>query len=503
MGAWLLIERTETCDRLFDWIAENPNYEIDSMMMAFIIASLGVNLFGVRRFAELREALVRRRRAEQRAHDLAYHDALTGLPNRHALNERLDALPADGRTDRTISLLLIDLDRFKAVNDVHGHLAGDQLLRMAAWRLTGCLRRGQAVYRRGGDEFALMCEFGPEDHDMPQRLARRVVEVLSEPFEDSGLVHHIGASVGIALFPDNATDRETLLRRADIALYCAKQNGRGHHLAFESTMDADIIRRARIEKDLRLAIAADELRPFYQPVVDLASGRTIGFEMLARWPRRDGQAIGPDEFIPIAQECGLINDLLFQLLARALHDARAWDPEIRLAINIAPVQLKDHQLVPKVLEILGRADFPPQRLIAEITETALIDDTDGARRILEAFNLHGIQVALDDFGTGYSSLHHLRLLPFDQIKIDRSFVQGIETSPEAAKIVRAITNLAASMDLPVVAEGIESQTVAVRLQEFGCVQGQGYHYGRPMPGGQIVATSRPSQAEVSPPRPAH
>ena len=428
----------------------------------------------------------RARDAEQRAHRLAYHDPLTGLQNRRALGENLDLL-MNLQEERSVALLIVDLDRFKAVNDVHGHLAGDYLLRNVSARLVELVGHGGRVYRLGGDEFAVVVEIDEEDPDAPRRIARRIVQGMGEPFDSSNLIHHIGASVGISLYPSDARDRETLMRRADIALYQAKEKGRSQHRAFEPRMDAEIKRRSAIESELRVALVAGQFIPFYQPLVDLPSGRTIGYELLARWARDDGEEIGPDQFIPIAEECGLINELMLKLLQRACAEARDWDPALSIAINISPVQLKDPWLAEKILAEASRMSFPPHRLALEITENALIVDADNARRTIESLKNQGMRVALDDFGTGYSSLQHLRMLPFDKIKIDRSFVQAMVADPEALKIVRAITSLAHSLELPVVAEGIESDETAARLRALGCDEGQGFYFGAPMSGAMVSA----------------
>jgi diguanylate cyclase (GGDEF)-like protein len=479
----------------------------------WFLIGLGINLLFVAllnhrilnaNFARLVEVLSSRSRmemererardAEQRAHRLAYHDPLTGLQNRRALGENLDLLMhARGQP---IGLLIVDLDRFKAVNDVHGHLAGDYLLRDVSARLVELVGQSGRVYRLGGDEFAVVVEIDEADPDAVRRIARRIVQGMTEPFRSSNLIHHIGASVGISLYPTDADDRETLMRRADIALYQAKEKGRRQHRAFEPMMDAEIKRRSTLESELRAALAAGQFLPFYQPLVDLPSKRIIGYELLARWARDDGEEIGPDQFIPIAEECGLINELMLTLLQRACVEARDWDPALSIAINISPVQLKDPWLAEKILAEATRMNFPPNRLALEITENALIVDADNARRTIESLKNQGMRVALDDFGTGYSSLQHLRMLPFDKIKIDRSFVQALGDDPEALKIVRAITSLAQSLELPVVAEGIESAETAERLQAMGCNEGQGFYFGVPMSADRVTTELRSREPDA-------
>ncbi|QAY79890.1 bifunctional diguanylate cyclase/phosphodiesterase [Sphingosinicella sp. BN140058] len=459
------------------------------VVMALILRMLSTNYGGFLEVISSRSEILaereRARDAEQRAHDLAYHDPLTGLPNRRALSDLLDGSMAAPGEAPGFGLLIVDLDRFKSINDVHGHLAGDQLLREVAARLLALTGDVARAFRLGGDEFAIVVETGPEDGDAPRRIARRIVQGMSEPFAISGFVHHIGASIGISLFPADAVDRETLMRRADIALYRAKEGGRCQHRCFEPLMDAEIKRRSELESQLRETILADGFRPYYQPLVELASGRIVGFEMLARWPRPDGFEIGPDQFIPVAEESGLINELMLQLLERGCRDALEWDPALSIEINISPVQLKDPWLSEKILGTLIRLNFPPHRLGIEITENALIVDADNARRTIESLKNQGMKVALDDFGTGYSSLQHLRMLPFDKIKIDRSFVLALDRDADALKIVRAITSLASSLDLPVVAEGIECEAAVQQLGALGCAFGQGFHLGRPLSADQV------------------
>jgi diguanylate cyclase (GGDEF)-like protein len=428
------------------------------------------------------------REAERLAHQLAYHDPLTGLPNRRALADQVEVAIAAPDEDGGIALLMVDLDHFKSVNDVHGHPSGDALLREVAARLTELVGQGARAFRLGGDEFAILSRIG-EDPDAPRRLARRIVQGMSEPFANGAMVHHIGASVGISLFPADAHDRETLMRRADIALYRAKEGGRSQYRSFEPVMDAEIKRRSALESELRASIAADEFRPFYQPLVEMASGRITAFELLARWPRQ-GPEIGPSQFISIAEEAGLITDLMLQLLRRGCADALEWDDRLIIGLNISPVQLRDIWLSEKILVTLARAGLPARRLAVEITENALISDLDNARRTIESLKNQGVRIVLDDFGTGYSSLQHLRMLPFDEIKIDRSFVQTIDSDPEALKIVRAIVGMASTLGMPVVAEGIESESAATLLRELGCAYGQGFYFGHPMSGDQVRALTR-------------
>ncbi|MDG2532509.1 EAL domain-containing protein [Sphingomonas sp. HITSZ_GF] len=427
--------------------------------------------------------------AEQRAHELAYHDPLTGLPNRRALAEALEQRtdPAGGSVP--LGLLIIDLDRFKSINDVHGHPAGDQLLRDVAARLNSVVGEQGTSYRLGGDEFAVIID---GDGDAARRAAHAIVNAMLRPFASLDLVHHIGASVGISLYPHDALDLDTLMRRADIALYKAKHSGRSQHCAFEPMLDAEIRRRAEIEREMREAMGSDAFIPHYQPIVCLKSGEVVGYELLARWARAEGDAIGPEQFIPIAEECGLIDALMLRLLRRACRETRDW--KVPISINVSPTQLKDPWFSQKLLAVLVRERFPAQRLTVEITENALIVDAESAQQAIASLRNQGIQLALDDFGTGYSSLQHLQMLPFDRLKIDRSFVAAMGRDPQAMRLVLAIVTLANTLGLPVVAEGIESAATAETLAQLGCAMGQGFLYGHPMCAMDIVAVRNASAA---------
>ena len=417
--------------------------------------------------------------AERRAQQLAYRDVLTELPNRRALSENLAGLrflPPE----RAVALLVLDLDHFKAVNDVHGHHAGDELLERVAERLTAIVEETGTAYRLGGDEFAITLDLDRADWGIPEMLAQRIVSMLAAPFWIDGLVHHIGGSIGISLYPRDATDRDTLMRRADIALYQAKASGRSQFRMFERAMDAAIVRRSVLEQEFRRDLEQGAFRPYYQPIVQLESEDITGFEMLARWQREDGADVGPCEFIPIAEECGLVGELMLNLLEQACVDATAWGPDLTLSINVSPTQLKDRWLSEKILRVLTKAGLPPQRLKLEITENALIAEPAHAKLVVESLKNQGVLLALDDFGTGYSSIQHLRILPFDNVKIDRSFITGIEHDPEAHRMAVSIIHLAFNLGLSVVAEGIESAGVLAILKEIGCAEGQGYFFGRPV-----------------------
>lgn len=477
---WAIIERTESCDRFFEWVQQNPDSEIDSVILAFILAAIGVAIFAWRRYREMLIATHAREQAEQNVRRMAYHDPLTGLPNRAALRDNLKLLTAD-KSRKQIALILMDLDRFKWVNDMHGHLAGDRLLRQVAQRLTQNKRASYTAYRLDGDEFALVLDITATDHRQADDTARHLVQMMTEPFQDQRLVHHIGASAGVAVFPAHASDHLGLIRAADVALNRAREAGRNQCRCYEAAMDDRIKSRAALEEELRAAVSSQALVPYYQPLIDLKTGALTGVELLARWPRDDGHEVGPDQFIPIAEECGLITDLMLCLIDKACEDTRAWRSDLTIAINISPVQFQDPWLSHKILAALTRNGFAPQRFATEITENAIISNEESATRSIESFKNQGMKIGLDDFGTGYASLHHLRMLPFDKIKVDRSFITDIDHDADKLKMAKAIIGLAHNLELPVIAEGIETEGVADILRDLGCAVGQGYYFSKAVP----------------------
>lgn len=432
--------------------------------------------------------------AQMRATALARHDSLTGLPNRRVLSEDIEkAIARAKRGAAAYEVLLIDLDRFKLVNDLHGHAAGDSVLCEVAERIKAIVRKGDTFARVGGDEFAIISECGPGTGSSPDaaiHLANRVIAAVQEPFAIGNFTVEIGATIGIAQCPADGTDAETLLHAADMAMYRSKREGRGAFRFFERTMDIELRARAALEKDLRDAVATGAIEPHYQPLIELSSDRILGFEVLARWHHPQHGSILPDVFIPLAEELGLISDLTFALLRTACREARGWPADVFISVNLSPLQLKDRLLPVKVLAILSETGFPAGRLEVEITENALVSDLDAAKAILASFQNVGIKVALDDFGTGYSSMYHLRELRFDKIKVDRSFIQSMRNNPESARVVGAILGLTRSLGLPTIAEGIEDAEMARRLAESGCEMGQGFHYGKATRAAEAIALIR-------------
>ena len=498
-AVFLAIIHFELGAKAFVLVEHRSDYKRDGLILAGLTLSLGLAVFAMRRWQELSREINFRIAAEARANALAREDSLTGLPNRRALaSELARAVAASERSGRPVSLLLMDLDRFKAVNDVYGHMAGDRLLQEITARLRQTVRTGEFVARLGGDEFALIVVHDGDDRKAPLTVADRINAAVSKAVALGTAEVHVGVSTGIATFPFDADDVTSLMRRADVALYRAKDGGRGGCKLFDASMDAAIQERADIEADLRLAISSGQVVPHFQPLVDLRSCQIVGFEALARWEHPKRGFVPPASFVPIAEECGLIDELGASILTQACQHAAQWAPEIMLSVNISPLQLADHGLGDKILKILKDADFPAHRLEIEITENALVSDVDGARAILSQLKAEGVSVSLDDFGAGYSSLRHLSSMPFDRVKIDRDFVpKGAETG-EPVRVLRAIVGLCTNLGLATTGEGAETVEHAALLLAAGCSVGQGWYFGRPMPAAQALAWASGSRPANGP-----
>jgi len=431
--------------------------------------------------------MTERKRAEARLAFMAQHDTLTGLPNRTLLRQRMDEMLLHTRrgTDK-LAVLVLGLDSFKAVNDTLGHGVGDKLLRAVAKRLRSILREEDALARLDSDEFAIV-ERGiarPEDAAL---VARRLLDAISEPFLIDDHSVAIGASVGIAVSPGDGDDSEKLLKHADLALSRAKSDFRGTFSFFEAAMDANAQSRRRLETALRSAIRNDLLQPYYQPLVDLASGRITGFEALVRWPDAERGMIAPSEFIPVAEETGLIGAIGALMLRRACMDAVLWPDDVRVAVNLSPLQFRTGNLLSLVMEALKQSGLPARRLELEITETLLLEKSSQVIATLHALRALGVRISMDDFGTGYSSLSYLRSFPFDKIKIDRSFVQEVDSSRYAQAIIRSIISLGKGLGVTITAEGVETEAELGCLRAEGCDEGQGYLFSRARPHGEIMA----------------
>jgi diguanylate cyclase (GGDEF)-like protein len=455
-------------------------HDLLNLVMLAGCMSMGVCVAAIRKSFLLRKAMKGRTAAEAEAELVARIDVLTGLANRRMFLEALcDALALPDAAEK-FAVLLIDLDRFKPVNDVHGHAAGNAVLKAIADRLHDFAPSRGVVARLGGDEFAALLPYGGDRDDLI-RLAQQVIASVRSPIPWNEGQLEVGATVGIALVGAEFEDPEAVLHAADVAMYQGKREGRGAFRFFHAEMDVALKSRARLEAELRLAITRGEIAPFYQPIVALPEQNLIGFEVLARWRHPTRGLIAPDDFIGVAEETGMIADLFYGLLRQACLDARNWPAHLTLAVNISPQQLQDHWLPERILAVLGETSFAPARLEVEITETALINDLDAARTTLTSLQSSGVGIALDDFGTGYSSLYHLRELRFNKLKIDRSYVTSLKLGSERAKLVDAIISLGASLSLQTAAEGIETSSSLDWLSDQGCNFGQGYLFGAPMP----------------------
>ena len=437
-----------------------------------------------RHLAALEKAHEATEAAHKLAESMARHDPLTGLPNRRVFAETLQT--AVGRAARGsvgYAVLIVDLDQFKPVNDVYGHAAGDDVLMEIATRLGGLTRKSDSVARLGGDEFGFIldCVMPEEPTTAAVVIAERIIASVEKPIRIGEQSVEVGASIGIAICPADGTDPETLLRAADMAMYRAKEEGRGAYRFFNQSMEQALRARVAMEEDVRRAVVMNAIQPHYQPLMHLAENRLVGFEILARWHHPVRGDVEPEVFIPIVEKLGLIAELTYFLLRRACLDAKDWPPEITIAINISPLHFADPLLPVKILAILSETDFPPKRLEVEVTETALVTDIKAARAALVALQGIGIKISLDDFGTGYSSLYNLQELHFDKIKIDRSFVLAMQSNPGSAKIVRSVIDLAKSLGLPTIAEGIEHREAMQEIMHSGGKYGQGFYFGKAMP----------------------
>jgi diguanylate cyclase (GGDEF)-like protein len=427
-----------------------------------------------------------KRNSERQIAFLAHHDPLTGLANRVQLREHIAKNMRQVERGGKFAVLCLDLDHFKDVNDALGHSVGDALLCAVARRLHELVRAEDLVSRTGGDEFAIVQSGAEMPMVAAAALAARVVESLSVPFDLGD--HHvvIGASVGIAIAPDDGDDADPLLKNADLALYRAKDDGRGGFHFFEAEMDAKAQARRLLELDLRKAIAVGEFEIFYQPIVNLAENTISGFEALLRWNHPTRGRVAPDEFFPLAEETGLIVPIGEWVIRQACAEARKWPSHLRVAVNVSPVQFRAKSLVSAVMTALAATGLRADRLELEITEAVLMHNNDATLTVLHQLRGLGVRISMDDFGTGYSSLSYLRSFPFDKIKIDQSFVRDLIERPDSIAIIRAVAGLGHSFGMTTTAEGVETQEQLEQMRAEGCTEVQGYFYSKPMPASEIA-----------------
>jgi diguanylate cyclase (GGDEF)-like protein len=464
-----------------DSAADGQRIEIRDVLVVGGLILIPVVYLGWRRVKDLEHEINRRMAAERRAHELTHTDPLTGLGNRHQFELTLRSVAAiPCAPNEAHGLLMLDLKNFRKINELYGHAEGDDLLVAVAERLRAITRERDFLAHIGADEFALIaCHLaGPEG---ASSIAARIMRAMDVPIHIGSRKHEMQIAVGIALIPRDGIGAEEIMRKADIALTRAKGEPESASRFFEDELDRLLRERDAIARELAFAIGTDDVQPWFQPIVDLATGRVVALEALARWHAPAFGPIGPDRFIPIAEAFGLIRSLGDWLLRSAVKEACNWPNDVALSFNISPVQLQDRTLGLRILSILGEFGLPPQRLMIELTESAFVRDIEAAQDILASLRDAGIRIAVDDFGTGYFSLYHLRKFKLDVLKIDRSFIHAMESEPESLAIVKAIVGLGKGLDLTVIAEGIETASQRDTLAAQDCQLGQGFLFGEAVP----------------------
>lgn len=421
--------------------------------------------------------------AEERVGYLAYYDTVTHLPNRHAFNEHFETMLGEARENtQNLTLLFLDLDDFKVVNDTLGHHVGDSLLKTVAEKLSACVRQGDAVYRVGGDEFAMILPNVP-DRENAVIIAEKFIRILNRPLSVEGHTLYVSASIGISMYPQDGADTATLLRNADAAMYSAKERGKNNFQHFSEEMHEKTSMRLALEGDLRLALERNELEVHYQPIVALASGEVVAVEALLRWKHPEKGMISPNAFIPLAETTGLIVPIGEWVLRQACMHAHTWHAqghEVQVSVNLSGRQFREEPLIDTILHILLETGLDPSMLMLEITESVLMEHAESTVARLYRLKDMGIYLSIDDFGTGYSSMTYLKRFPVAKLKIDQSFIRDIPDDSEDVAITTATIQMAHGLKLPVVAEGIETQAQADFLREHGCDLGQGYLFSRPI-----------------------
>ena len=464
----------------------------DILLVNALLLNIALIIFGMRRYRELMWEIDKRTRAEAKAKRLAEIDPLTGCLNRRSIGPATDALISkESDNGSHIAFLMVDLDNFKQINDLYGHKVGDEVLLSSAERMRKILPDNALLARLGGDEFACVIPFDRRSPDLVDQTASRLITAVARVQKIDGFPVETTMSVGIATnildakIESTGPDAQTLLHRADIAMYQAKKQGKNRYFWFESSMESELRLRNELEQGIRRGIHNREFVPFYEQQIDLDSGDLVGFEMLARWQSPELGLVNPAIFIPVAEEIGVIAELSEQLIEQALQDAAIWHPRLTLSVNVSPIQLRDPWFSQKLLKLLVKHNFPPQRLEVEITESCLHENIGVVKSLITSLKNQGVKISLDDFGTGYSSLTQLRTLPFDRLKIDRSFVEELTDELASEKIVNAIISLGDGLNMPITAEGISDEKILTALRGKGQLKGQGYHYGRPEAAGQV------------------
>ena len=482
----LLIWNGSTFFRQISAVGADLGREAQTASIALTL-NVALILFGWRQYVDLQHEAERRADGERRAAILASTDAHSGLLNRKGFADRAQALAQRAcRLGHDLAILSIQINRFKSINDRHGYDVGDSLLRAIAAAMTEVLGEDAAIARLSGDEFAVALPVAADRPEDAEQAAEATVHAVTTAFTIGDRMIQVGAFAGIAWAPAAEVRIPDLLRRADIAMEHAKSSRSARPVWFDAGMERALLAHSEIEQGIRYGLEHDQFVPFFEPQLDLATGEIVGFEVLARWIHPLSGTIQPDVFIPVAEELGLIGRLSEKVIADALALAVDWDPKIKISVNISPIQLTDAWLAQRIVRLLTETGFPADRLVVEITESSLVTDIELARSIVSSLKNQGVRLALDDFGTGFSSLSHLRSLPFDVIKIDRSFVSNIHSNKESVAIVRAVTTLAGALNVPVCVEGIESEAAHAVVLGLGCAVGQGWYFGKPMPGEQAA-----------------
>ena len=484
---------------LFHYVTANASEKVDSAVkIASVALSLNVALilFGWRRYADLLNEAEKRAEGEARAAHLASSDIITGLNNRKGFADGGQELcSAAAERGEWLAILSLRMHRFKAINDRHGYEVGDEMLRNIAEAITSVVPQSSVAARLNGDEFAILFALPKDAMAKAEAFGEAVLTSITKPFEIGDKLIQIGAYLGVAAADARDVAVPDLLRRADIAMEHARSSRSARPIWFDGGMERALLVHGEIEQGIRFGLDHEQFIPYFEPQVDLNSGEIIGFEVLARWDHPLSGLVSPDKFIPIAEENGLIGRLSEQVFAAALSEAVTWDRQVTLSVNISPTQLADAWLAQKIVRLLTETKFPAERFVVEITESSLFADLELARSIVTSLKNQGIRLALDDFGTGFSSLAHLRSLPFDVIKIDRSFVKNIHSDPESAAIVQAVSSLANAIRVPVTVEGIEDAATHAAVLGFGCAVGQGWYFGKPMSGAQAAELMRRRNAD--------
>ncbi len=478
----------------------NPlRWVLAGVTCAFYIGMVDVTLQTYSAFLKAMSATREQKRLTARFERLARYDAMTGLENRGAFQERLQSELGKREGDTEIAVLWIDLDKFKDINDSLGHPTGDKVLRSVSRQLASIIDGRGCVARFGGDEFVLLAN--GDRAGFAEDLAREVMRALLVPIDIDGASIQVTGSIGVSVAPEHGTDGEALLQHADMALYHAKANGRNDFCLFHPSMEEEFIELRRLEAALRTAIEKEELEVYYQPIVDLATGRTKSCEALLRWHHPEFGTISPSRFIPLAESTGLITPISHWVLGKACAAAAAWPEEVSVAVNMSPALLKDLHLSHMILSALYTTGLQARRLELEITESVLLEENAQSNSLIREFQKIGLKLSIDDFGTGYSSLTYLKKYAFDKIKIDTSFIADVTKSREARAIINALVGLAAELEIDIVAEGIETETQLGYVTGAHCTAAQGFYLGRPMPEAEIRARLDSEWRTVRKPRP--